>query len=195
MFTVINTFTLKNPEQAAEFEGRFLEHVEWMRAQEGFIGHQAVRLAERPEVYVNLGWWREPGVFQAVLASETFQAHAKEFHQLVEVVADPSMNAVTVNEGHTEGEVIVVEHWTTEAEAAEFEAAYRAYAEAAGGFTRLDLSRALMRPGAFTATTWWPSEDAYAKATAGEQYAAVAKLGEVRAERAVHVARNAAPAN
>ncbi|WP_336115051.1 antibiotic biosynthesis monooxygenase family protein [Streptomyces sp. PTD9-10] len=195
LFTVINTFTLKDPAGAQEFERRFLEHVEWMRAQEGFHAHQAVRVTERPDVYVNLGWWREPEVFQQVLRSEVFQSHAKEFHQLVDVAADPSMNVLRIGAGDLTDAVIVIEHLTTEAGAEEFERTYKEYAEAAHaatGLARLDLARALTRAGAYTAITWWRSEEDRLKARESAEFAAVGRVAEVRSERAAHVARNIA---
>ncbi|WP_328304466.1 antibiotic biosynthesis monooxygenase (plasmid) [Streptomyces sp. NBC_00435] len=202
LFTVINTFTLKDPAQDKEFERRFLDHVEWMRRQEGFGSHQAVRLVERPGVYVNLGWWLAPEAFQNVLRSETFQAHAKEFHELVDVTADPSNNVLRINATETAGDrseftspIIVIEHLTTEADAAEFEGTYQAYADfvkAQYGFGYSDLSRSLVRPGAYTATTWWWSEEAYLAVQESKEFTAVKAAAEVRPERAAHLAWNRA---
>ncbi|MCD0485155.1 AMP-binding protein [Streptacidiphilus sp. ASG 303] len=199
LFTVVNTFTLKRGEDAEEFERRFLEHVRWMRAQEGFHSHQAVRRADAPGVYVNLGWWTSAEDFQKVLASEVFQRHAAEFHEIVDVDADPSMGAVRVDGGTvpTEGRpFVLVEYFTVTGDAAEFERAFRAYAQAAArgaGFGHTDLARSLFkRPGGWTAATWWGSEEACREARSGPEYAAVLAQAEVEPVVAAPVAGNRA---
>ncbi|MER7794450.1 AMP-binding protein [Streptomyces sp. NPDC097640] len=198
LFTVINTFTLKDPGRADEFERRFLDHVAWMRAQEGFDSHQAVRLVERPGVYVNLGRWRSPESFQRVRGSEVFQAHAEQFHELVDVDADPSLNVLRAGGDVAEGApVVVVEHLGAEgAEGAEgagvgldaFADSYRAYVRelaARPGFLHADLSRSLTRPGSYTFVTWWSDGGAWRASRAGAPAAGTA-------ERAVHLAAHAA---
>lgn len=154
-FTVINTFTLKNPADAEDFEERFLTHVEWMRSRPGFVAHQAVRSTEQPEVYVNFGWWERPEDFQAVLASDTFKEHAEEFHKIVDVVADPSMGVLRLDGAPArEGDHLVVEFFTDNDPGA-----YGSYAEAAG-FVSADVAKSLFaRPGGFTALTRWRSAE------------------------------------
>ncbi|KOU45661.1 antibiotic biosynthesis monooxygenase family protein [Streptomyces sp. WM6378] len=203
-FTVINTFTLLDPAGAEEFEARFLAHVEWMRAQPGFLAHQAVRSAGRPEVYVNLGWWERPEDFQKVLASATFQEHAEEFHKIVSVEADPSMGLARFDGVAGEpGDVLFVDFFTVEAGNADssdttdaFVGAYRAHAQAAAaldGFVAADLAKSLFaRPGGFTALTRWRDAEAALAATALPEYAALAALAEVRTVPAAHVAGNRA---
>ncbi|MFI6469134.1 antibiotic biosynthesis monooxygenase family protein [Streptomyces sp. NPDC050516] len=197
-FTVINTFTLLDPAAAEEFEARFLAHVEWMRAQPGFLAHQAVRSADRPEVYVNLGWWERPEDFQKVLASATFQEHAEEFHKIVSVEADPSMGLARFDGVAGEpGDVLFVDFFTVEADNTDvFVGAYRAYAQAAAavdGFVAADLAKSLFaRPGGFTALTRWRDAEAALAATALPEYAALAALAEVRTVPAAHVAGNRA---
>ncbi|MFI0727705.1 AMP-binding protein [Streptomyces sp. NPDC021225] len=198
LFTVINTFTLKDPGRADEFERRFLDHVAWMRAQEGFDSHQAVRLVERPGVYVNLGRWRSPESFQRVRGSEVFQAHAEQFHELVDVDADPSLNVLRAGGDVAEGApVVVVEHLGAEgAEGAEgagagldaFADSYRAYVRdlaARPGFLHADLSRSLTRPGSYTFVTWWSDGGSWRASRTGAPAAGTA-------ERAVHLAAHAA---
>jgi heme-degrading monooxygenase HmoA len=190
LFTVINTFTLKDHGRADEFERRFLDHVAWMRAQEGFDSHQAVRLVERPGVYVNLGRWRSPESFQRVRGSEVFQTHAKEFHELVEVDADPSRNVLRAGGDVTEGApVVVVERLGVEGPSLDaFDDSYREYARALTarpGFLHADFSRSLTRPGSYTFVTWWSDVDAWRAARADAPAFGTA-------ERAVHLAAQAA---
>ncbi|MFE3180546.1 antibiotic biosynthesis monooxygenase family protein [Streptomyces violascens] len=197
-FTVINTFTLLDPAGAEEFEARFLTHVEWMRAQPGFLAHQAVRSADRPEVYVNLGWWERPEDFQQVLASATFQEHAEEFHRIVSVEADPSMGIARFDGAAGEpGDVLFVDFFTVGADHADaFVGAHRAHAGAAAaidGFVAADLAKSLFaRPGGFTALTRWRDAEAALAATALPEYDALAALAEVRTVPAAHVAGNRA---
>ncbi|MFI5700384.1 antibiotic biosynthesis monooxygenase family protein [Streptomyces xanthochromogenes] len=197
-FTVINTFTLLDPAGAEEFEARFLSHVEWMRAQPGFVAHQAVRSTERPEVYVNLGWWERPEDFQKVLASATFQEHAEEFHKIVAVEADPSMGIARFDGAPGQpGDVLFVDSFTVEGDSADaFVNAFHAHAGAAAaldGFVAADLAKSLFaRPGGFTALTRWRDAESALAATALPEYAALAALAEVRTTPAAHVAGNRA---
>ncbi|MFF2581089.1 antibiotic biosynthesis monooxygenase family protein [Streptomyces goshikiensis] len=203
LFTVINTFTLKNPADAEEFERRFLDHVQWMRRQEGFQAHQAVRATEESAVYVNLGWWTTPQDFQRVLASETFQAHAKEFHQVVDVEADPSLSVLRVDAADAaavaagERPLVVIERFTVTGDTEPFEAAYRAYAEVAAGadgFGHTDLAKSLKRPGGYIAATRWSGEAARESARATPEYAALLALATPVALATAPVAGNRAPA-
>ncbi|MBW5424964.1 AMP-binding protein [Streptomyces sp. BG9H] len=198
-FTVVNTFTLKDPARAEEFERRFLDHVQWMRQQPGFVAHQAVRRADQPEVYVNFGWWQTGEQFKQVLSSDTFQAHAKAFHELVTVDADPSL-AVLRLDGDGDGDgpdaddgsVLVVEYLTATGDPAELERAYRAYAEearTAPGFRHTDLARSVAaRPGGYSALTRWSGEEALEAARSGAAYAAVRALADVTTVVATPVA-------
>ncbi|MFD8492866.1 AMP-binding protein [Amycolatopsis sp. NPDC059657] len=195
MFTVINTFTLKDPAAGAEFESRFLDHVGWMRRQDGFHSHQAVRAAERSSVYVNLGWWTSPEAFKRVLASETFQSHAKEFHQIVDVEADPSMGVLRIDgESTVEGQV-VVERFEITGEPADFEAAYREYARVAAeteGFGHLDLAKSVMHPGRYTAAVRWAGPDAHLTAQDTPEHDALLAFAKVTTTVAEPVAGNRA---
>ncbi|MCX5382523.1 antibiotic biosynthesis monooxygenase [Streptomyces sp. NBC_00083] len=196
-FTVINTFTLLDPAGAEEFEARFLTHVEWMRAQPGFVAHQAVRSTDRPDVYINLGWWERPEDFKEVLASATFQEHAEEFHRIVSVEADPSMGIACFDGAPGEpGDVLLVDSFTVEGDPGAFVGAFRAHAAAAAaldGFVAADLAKSLFaRPGGFTALTRWRTAEAALAATVLPEYAALAPLAEVRTVPAVAVAGNRA---
>lgn len=196
-FTVINTFTLLDPSGAEEFEARFLSHVEWMRAQPGFLAHQAVRSADRPEVYVNLGWWERPEDFQKVLASTMFKEHAEEFHRIVSVEADPSAGLARLDGAPGEpGDLLFVDFITVEGDTDAFVGAYRAYARAAAaveGFVAADLAKSLFaRPGGFTALTRWRTGEAARAATALPQYAALTALAGIRTAPATPVAGNRA---
>ncbi|MGI5455122.1 antibiotic biosynthesis monooxygenase family protein [Streptomyces sp. CA-249302] len=185
LFTVINTFTLKDPAKAGEFEERFLSHVEWMRAQEGFRSHQAVRLTERPGVYVNLGRWRSPQDFQKVLGSEVFQAHAAEFHELVEVSAAPSFNVVRAGDVAAVTPVVVVETFESTDDPETVAKAWSSYAEelaARDGFRHAELDAAILTQGSYTFATWWTSADA-ARAARAE----VPAPADTDADEATHV--------
>ncbi|MBP0460082.1 AMP-binding protein [Streptomyces montanisoli] len=197
LFTVVNTFTLKDPSGGPEFERRFLRHVEWMRGRDGFDSHQAVRSSGRPDVYVNVGWWRAAEDFQQVMASDVFQAHAAEFHEIVDVSADPSMGVLRVDGRPVEHadedglRDVVVEEFTVTGDGAAFEAAFHAYAQkaAAGdGLVHIDLARSLFqREGGYTAVTVWHTARQRAAAQAGPEYAAVLAEADVRVVEATPV--------
>ncbi|WP_063763012.1 AMP-binding protein [Streptomyces rimosus] len=190
-FTVVNTFTLKDPAGADAFEEQFLEHVGWMRARDGFLAHQAVRDTERAGTYVNLGWWATPEDFKQVLGSETFQAHAEEFHRIVDVEADPSMGVFRVTGTASSTSAVTVMFIEANGDAGEFEAAFRAFADAAadtGALGWLDLARSLPRPGHYTAAASWTDRAAAERAEALPQYAALAELATIRRVTAKPVA-------
>ncbi|QKW21666.1 AMP-binding protein [Kitasatospora sp. NA04385] len=195
LFTVINTFVLKDPAGGEAFEQRFLDHVQWMRAQFGFRAHQAVRDTVDTGVYVNFGWWATPADFQQVLGSETFQAHAKEFHQLVDVQAEPSTGVLRVD-GEDTGTVLAVERFTVTGDAEKFEAAFAAWTAAAQrvGLAQADLAKALMRPGGYTALTRWADAAALAAARALPEHADLAALADSEARTAAPVAGTRTPA-
>lgn len=188
LFTIVNTFVLKDLSYAEEFESRFLDHVGWMRAQDGFDSHQAVRLTDRPGTYVNIGRWLSPGHFQQVRTSETFTAHAEEFHKLVDVSAEPSLNVLRAGDADPQAPVVAVAVLSAEdgaAGAQAYEAAYAGYVErlaAQEGFRHADLSRSVVRPGGYTFASWWASQEAR---EAAEQ--AVAAPGGGAAEPGLHV--------
>ncbi|KOG19058.1 AMP-binding protein [Streptomyces viridochromogenes] len=86
----ITKFTVKG--DAAEFEQAFREHAEFMRARPGFQRAQMVRSARTPEVYINLGWWRDAPSYLAVLESGEFRGHLGRFAELADV--EPQMGPV-----------------------------------------------------------------------------------------------------
>jgi heme-degrading monooxygenase HmoA len=192
LFTVINTFTLKDPARAGAFEERFVSHVQWMREQEGFRSHQAVRLTERPEVYVNIGRWRSPQDFQKVLASEVFQAHAAEFHQIVDVEAAPSFNVVRAGDVTAAAPVVVVETLSADEDPETVAKAWSVHLDqlsARDGFVHAELDRALLAEGSYTFVSWWTSVEAHraARAATGAPVAG-------KAEEATHVTAHSAAA-
>lgn len=194
LFTVVNTFTLKDPsndEQRTRFEMCFLAHVAWMRGQQGFDSHQAVRLADRPDMYVNIGRWRTPESFQRMRGSTVFRAHAGEFRELVYVDDDPSRNVLRAGrETGNEGAPVVVVEWLR-AEGMNLERldrSYRAYAASLvgqDGFVHADLSRSLTRPGAYTFITWWSHEAAWRAARPAAPATGAAECAVHLAARAV----------
>ncbi|MGV9564717.1 antibiotic biosynthesis monooxygenase family protein [Streptomyces sp. NPDC003480] len=185
-FTVINTFTLKDAADAADFETRFLSHVEWMRARPGFVAHQAVRSLEQPGVYINFGWWQRPEDFQAVLASDTFKAHAEEFHRIVDVIADPSFGVLRLDGTAAQEDDHLVVEYVTAGEGDDIAALYGRYADA-DGLVSVDLAKSLFaRPGGYTALSRWRSAaqaDA-ARATIVERAEPARPIAGTRAELA-----------
>ncbi|NEA44237.1 antibiotic biosynthesis monooxygenase [Streptomyces sp. SID11385] len=191
---MINTFTLKNPGDAGTFERRFLQHVAWMRQQEGFAAHQAVRLTATAGIYVNVGWWARGEDFQQVLASATFQEHAREFHRLVDVEAAPSLSVLRGDVPGDAPSALTVERLTLPdgtGTAPGFEAAYRAYAEAAArvdGFRHIDLTKSLTQNGVYTALVAWRDEQARERGENVPEYAALASLARRHTEPAAPLA-------
>jgi long-chain acyl-CoA synthetase len=163
LFTVINAFTCKQAGDAELFESRFTEHVKWMRGRDGFHSHHAARVAGTAATYLNIGRWRSAQDFQQVLASEVFQQHAKEFHELVEVSVNPSSQVFAVGQDAPAGPAIVVETLTGYGDATGFEQELDDYARTlpgTDGFQRAELSKSLTNPGTYTFTTWWSDADA-----------------------------------
>ncbi|OLB80862.1 MAG: hypothetical protein AUI14_05270 [Actinobacteria bacterium 13_2_20CM_2_71_6] len=193
--TVVNTFTLKSPALAEEFEGRFLAHVQYMRAQNGFVAHQMIRFSDRPDVYVNVGWWRRPEDFQKILASDVFQEHAREFHQLVEVEAAPSRSLPAVRAGAEIGRedsaypVLVVERFTV-TDLDRFTAAYATYAAGvpAQDLAWVDLAAGLRSPLSYTAVSRWSSAQAHRAAQQSAAYQAVLEHSTVAVDYGSSVA-------
>jgi long-chain acyl-CoA synthetase len=194
--TVVNTFTVRDPADVPEFEGRFLAHVQYMRAQDGFVGHQLLRYADEPGTYVNVGWWRRPDDFQAVLAGEVFREHAKQFGRLVEVQAQPSRSLPAVRgldrlgRESTQYPVVVLECFTVTGDVDRFTAAFAGYA--AGVPTEdlswIDLAAGLRAPLSYTAVSRWVSVPAYERARSGPAYQAVLEHADVTAHPGASVA-------
>ncbi|WKX70470.1 antibiotic biosynthesis monooxygenase [Streptomyces sp. XD-27] len=167
LFTVVTTFTLHHPDRDEEFERHFGHHASWLRAQPGFDSHQAVRLADCPATYVDLSRWRNPESFQRARSSPRFQAHAREFRSLAEVEVDPSRNVLRSGDNDiSEGAPALVVEWLV-AEGmnlGEFDRAYAAFMTDLcdrEGFLHADLTRSLIKPGAYLFVTWWVTADAW----------------------------------
>lgn len=79
----LTRFTLKDPDNAAEFEQRFSAHAAFVRARDGFVAHRFVRSSREPSRYVNLGWWRDADAYLGVMHSPEFAADAKAMAELV----------------------------------------------------------------------------------------------------------------
>ena len=79
----VTRFTVKG--DAAEFEAAFTAHAEFMRGRDGFLRAQMIRSVRTPEVYVNVGWWRDQDSYLAVLRSDEFRGHLGEFARLADV--------------------------------------------------------------------------------------------------------------
>jgi long-chain acyl-CoA synthetase len=199
--TVVNTFTVREPARAGEFESRFRSHVEYMREQPGFLAHQMVRYADRPDVYVNVGWWRRPQDFQRILASEVFQEHAREFHQLVDVEAAPSRSLPAARAIELIGlespdfAVLVVERFTVTGDLDRFTAAYAAHVAAvpAEDLGWVDLSGSLRAPLSYLAVSRWASAQAHRAAQGTGPYQAVLEHSTVTVDYAASVAASRLP--
>ncbi|RKT55608.1 AMP-binding protein [Saccharothrix australiensis] len=201
LIAVVTRFrTSGDPE---EFEKFFLEHVEYMRAQEGFGSHQAVRLVDNPSVYVNFGWWLSQEAFRKVTASEEFRAHQATMRSMLEgAEIDLCKNLFRVNAGETAGErgefdtpLMTVMTFRATASAEEFETAFAAYAKdirGRHGFGYADLNRSLQRPGTYLGIGYWWRPQVLAEVTASEPYRALAELADITVEEVTHVAWNRA---
>jgi long-chain acyl-CoA synthetase len=201
LITVITRFrTQGDPDR---FEKFFLEHVEYMRAQEGFGSHQAVRLAEDPSVFVNFGWWLNQEAFQKVVGSEEFRSHQATMRSMLESAEiDLAKNLFRINADETAGDrgefdkpLMTITTFKATGSAEEFETAFAAYAKDVRGrygFGYGDLNRSLQRPGTYTGIGYWWRPPVFAEVTASEPYRALTELAEVTVEEVTHVAWNRA---
>jgi long-chain acyl-CoA synthetase len=201
LIAVITRFRTKgDPEQ---FERFFLEHVEYMRAQDGFGSHQAVRLADDPSVYVNFGWWLSQEAFQKVVGSDEFRSHQATMRSMLES-AEITLckNLYRVNAEESAGErgefdkpLMNITTYRAKGSAEEFETAFTRYAKhirGMRGFGYADLNRSIQTPGTYAGIGYWWDPDAYRKATADPAYAALTALAEATVETVTHVAWNRA---
>lgn len=203
LVTVIARFTTKGDPK--EFEKFFLEHVEYMRVQEGFGAHQAVRLADDPSVYVNFGWWRSKEAFQTVATSEEFRRHQGVMHTMLDhAEIDLSKNLFRVNATETAGRredfgtpLMTVTTFQADGNEQRFEKAFAAHAEhirAAHGFGYADLNKSLQKPGRYTGIGYWWDPSAQPAALAHPTYRTLLELaGDVTVERVEHLAWNRGP--
>ncbi|MEU2162292.1 antibiotic biosynthesis monooxygenase [Streptomyces chengbuensis] len=202
LITVIARFTTKGDPK--EFERFFLEHVEYMRAQEGFGAHQAVTLSENPSVYVNFGWWTSKDAFQKVVRSEQFRAHQGVMHSMLDgAELDLCKNLFRVNAADSAGKredfdkpLMNITVFQVDGDEQRFEEAFAAHAEhvkSLHGFGYADLNKSLQKPGRYTGIGYWWDPAAYPTATAHPTYQALAELADVTVERVEHLAWNRAP--
>ncbi|TCO62051.1 AMP-binding protein [Actinocrispum wychmicini] len=200
LVTAVARFTTRD--DPAAFEAFFLEHVEYMRARDGFGAHQAVRLADDPRVYLNFGWWTSKDTFLAVTTSEEFRSHQTVMRGLLEkaeVVL--CKNVRRVNAGEAAGEraqfdVPLMQVCTfTTGDPLAFEAAFDRYAKVIAdtyGFGYADLNRSFQEPGTYYGLAYWWDPAAFDKAAGTPEFAALAAAAAVRTETVVHVAWNRA---
>lgn len=167
----LNTFTLKNTEEADVFERRFTEHVVFMRDQEGFAAHQMTRSAEQSGVYVNAGWWRSPDDFGKVARSAEFQQHAQSFHRIVDVDVLPARVLAADEPGAVVGTdaaefpLVTVARFTVAAPQQKVAEAYAAHlADVPGGALGWSvLGVALPDPTQYVVVARWASAEAWAQ--------------------------------
>ncbi|MEO3778519.1 antibiotic biosynthesis monooxygenase [Micromonospora sp. B11E3] len=200
--TIVARFRTKGDPK--EFERFFLEHVEWMRRQDGFGAHQAVYLSQDPSTYVNFGWWVTREAFQKVTESPEFRAHQGVMHKMLEnAEIEPCVNLFRVNAGEEAGKreefakpLMNVTTFEVDGDPAAFEKAFATYADTVRdrrGFGYADLNRSVRRPGRYIGIGYWWDPEAYEPATAQEEYQALVRLARtVTVERVEHVAWNRA---
>lgn len=201
LITVIARFTTKGDPE--EFERFFLEHVEYMRGQEGFGAHQAVRLVDDPAVYVNLGWWLSQESFGKVVQSPEFRSHQGVMHAMLEKAElDMCKNLFRVNADESAGKreefgtpLMAITTYRVSAAAEEFESAFTRYARMIRtlyGFGYADLNRSMANVGTYTGIDYWWDPGARERATGSREFADLAELAEITTETATHVAWNRA---
>jgi heme-degrading monooxygenase HmoA len=86
--TVLTSFDLAEGADSAQFEQRFEDHARFMRSQDGFAAHLLVRSVRQPRHYVNIGWWRDPAAYFAVMQTEEFGRDARGMAALAQAEGD-----------------------------------------------------------------------------------------------------------
>ncbi|KAB8178279.1 AMP-binding protein [Microbispora catharanthi] len=201
LIAVIARFTTQGDPKA--FERFFLEHVEYMRAQEGFGSHQAVTLADDPSVYVNFGWWLSQEAFQRVVQTDEFRSHQATMRSmLADAELDLCKNIFRVNaekEAGSRGEfdtpLMTVTRYRLTGSAEEFEAAFTDYAKhirSTYGFGYADLNRSMADRGSYTGIGYWWDPAAYDRTVEHETFRRLRELADVTVEKVNHVAWNRA---
>ncbi|MFJ4185083.1 antibiotic biosynthesis monooxygenase [Kitasatospora sp. NPDC089509] len=201
LITVVARFTTKGDPK--EFERFFLEHVEYMRSQEGFGAHQAVTLTEDPSVYVNFGWWTSQDAFQRVVASDTFRAHQQVMHGLLAGAdLDLCKNLFRINATDAAGKredfgkpLMHITTFQVDGDTAAFERAFAVYGEHIKdvlGFGYADLNKSLKQPGRYTGIGYWWDPSAYEAVTSHPSHTELGRLAGVTVEQVEHVAWNRA---
>ncbi|EWC63324.1 Long-chain-fatty-acid--CoA ligase [Actinokineospora spheciospongiae] len=204
LITVIARFSTAG--DPLEFERFFLEHVEYMRGQDGFGAHQAVRLADDPSVYVNFGWWLDQEAFQKVVQSPEFRDHQGVMQSMLRKAdLDLCKNLFRVNAAESAGEraefgtpLMTITTYRGTGSAEEFDAAFTAFAthiREIRGFGYADLNRSLRDAGTCTGLEYWWDPAAREVAVSGPEHARLASTAEITVERVTHVAWNRAPAD
>lgn len=202
LIAAIGRFSTKGDPK--EFERFFLEHVEYMRAQDGFGAHQAVHLSDDPSVYVNFGWWLTKESFQNVVRSDAFRAHQGIMRQmLAHAEVDLCTNLFRVNAEESAGRredfgkpLMHIVTFRVSGDQEAFEAAFSEHAANIAqlrGFGYADLNKSLQEPGRYTSITYWWEPGAHERATEHETWRELTKAAdEITVERVEHVAWNRA---
>ncbi|MFJ9109801.1 AMP-binding protein [Streptomyces sp. NPDC102283] len=199
LVTAVGRFTAKGDPK--DFEMFFLEHVEFMRAQEGFVSQHAVHLADDPSVYLNFGWWTDQQAFLRVVRSAEFRAHQATMRSMLEdAEVDACKNLFRVRPPRPAGEtdealapLVEVTSYRLTGSAEEFEAAFVEHARSTRtlpGFGYADLSRSLQGSGRYTGIAYWWDAAARDRAVEGAAWRRLRRFAEVRTERVEHVARS-----
>ncbi|MFF4743731.1 AMP-binding protein [Streptomyces chengbuensis] len=200
LITVVARFATKgNPK---DFEKFFLEHVEFMRTQEGFASQHALTLADDPSVYLNFGWWHNQRAFQGVVQSVEFREHQVTMRSMLEDAAvDPCKNLFRVRPPEPAGErdeprapLIEVTTYRLTGSAEELESAFVDHARTMRtlpGFGYADLNRSLQSPDHYTGIGYWWDPADRDRAREDASWHRLEGFADVRTERLTHVARNA----
>jgi heme-degrading monooxygenase HmoA len=80
------TFTLRSGADAAAFETAFAAQAKHMGDQAGFLANSFLRSTRRDGGYSNLGWWRDPDSYLAVVQAPDFRTHAQQLGAAAEIV-------------------------------------------------------------------------------------------------------------
>ena len=162
--TVIHRFTGR-PDQPAELSRALGEHAAFLRDRPGFDFSVQVRLADRPDVHVQLGYWHSHRAYRDAVRDPRFVAHVRQVRSLV-VHADADQGvsvARVVNDrycvdGPARDATGVLAEYLVDGDHAEFQHRTRAWAESLPerpGFGGLDLMRSILRPHRYLGVVWW----------------------------------------
>ncbi|MFJ8957592.1 AMP-binding protein [Streptomyces sp. NPDC102381] len=199
LVTAVGRFAAKGDPK--DFEKFFLEHVEFMRAQEGFVSQHAVRLAGDASIYLNFGWWTDQQAFLRVVQSAEFRAHQATMRSMLEdAEVDPCKGLFRVRPPRPAGErkeplapLVEVTSYRLMGAAEEFEAAFVRHARSTRtlpGFGYADLSRSLQGSGRYTGIAYWWDPADRDRALECAAWRQLRGLADVRTERVEHVAWN-----
>ncbi|MEO3778534.1 AMP-binding protein [Micromonospora sp. B11E3] len=197
LVTVIARFNTAGDPKA--FEKVFLEHVKFMRRQDGFVAQQAVTPVEDSRVYVNFGWWSSQQAFQQVVQHPEFRAHQAAMRSMLHsaemnpskaLFRVPGSRPVRLAIG---APVMRLTTYRLTGAPEEFESAFVAHArylQTLPGFAFTDLNRSMQDPGTYTSIGYWWDTETLGHAGEHTTCLRLAEHADVSVERVEHVAGN-----